>query len=180
MDSADNISNSLINAQSATTESSSGFFGGFFGGFIKWIIIIILVIIFLAFLGFNIFSYLAVGTNEAAGTVSPLLNVITNILKVITYFIRLITGKSLNAVGEGGEVVVNTAADVLDSGLEEVKQLGDYIEPDDAPSSLTKDKYRDKDKDKDKDYYGGKYKKGGRRKTYKRDKKWDTKKKYFR
>jgi len=46
MDSADNISNSLINTQSATTESSSSFFGGF----IKWIIIIILVIIFLAFL----------------------------------------------------------------------------------------------------------------------------------
>lgn len=139
MDSADNISNSIINAQSATTESSSGFFGGF----IKWIIIIILVIIFLAFLGFNIFSYLAVGTNEAAGTVSPLLNVITNFLKGITYIIRLITGKSLNAVGEGGEVVVNATAKVLDSGLEEVKQLGDYIEPDEAPSSLTKDKYRD-------------------------------------
>ena len=139
MDSADNISNSLINAQSASIESSSGFFGGLF----KWIIIIILIIVFLAFLGFNIFSYLAVGTNEAAGTVSPLLNFITNLLKGITYIIRLITGKSLNAVGEGGEVVVNATANVLDSGLEEVKQLGDYIEPDDAPSSLSNDHYRE-------------------------------------
>lgn len=142
MDSADNLSNSIINTQSATlgnTESSSGFFGGF----IKWIIIIFVLIVFLAFLGFNIFSYLAVGTNEVAGTVSPLLNIITNLLKGITYIIRLITGKSLNAVGEGGEVVVNATANVLDSGLEEVKQLGDYIEPDEAPSSLSNRNYRD-------------------------------------
>jgi hypothetical protein len=148
MDSANNVSNSLINSQSATTESSSGFFGGF----IKWIIIIILVIIFLAFLGFNVFSYLAVGTDDVASSVSPVLNVITNLLKGITYIIRLITGKSLNAVGEGGEVVVNATANVLDSGLEEVKQLGEYIEPDEAPSSLSKDNYREKHPEEDNEH----------------------------
>ena len=48
---------------------------------------------------------------------------------------------------------------------------------------------KDKDREKDREKYGGynrfnstsgKYKGGRRRKTYKRDKKWDTKKKYYR
>lgn len=88
------------------------------------------------------FSYLAVGTDDVAGKVSPLINVITNLLKGITYIIRLITGKSLDAVAEGGEKIVNTTANILDSGLDEVKQLGHYIEPKEAPSSLSKDYYK--------------------------------------
>jgi len=135
MDSASNVSNSIMSANSpidtgSLTGTSTSVGTGIFDK-IKNISVVtwILIIFILAFLGFNVFAYLAEGTQEVTGVFSPFIKSITNL-------IRGITGQTLNVAAEGGKAVVNATGDLTNAGLNGVQELGKAIEPNNAPSSL--------------------------------------------
>lgn len=117
-----NISNSisapsttLNNTVSATSSSESS--GGFFS-FLKnmsattWFIIILIF----AFLGFNIFAYLAKGTQEIADIFGPFFEKIFGVTLIAT-------GKVVDVTAEGAKAVVNTTAGVLDTGLTAIQDI---------------------------------------------------------
>jgi hypothetical protein len=128
-----NISNSILPSSNATinssvsTTSSSGSGEGLFG-FIKnisvttWIIIILIF----AFLGFNIFVYLAKGTQDIANFFGPFFEKVFGVT-------LLATGKVVDVTAEGAKAVVNTTAGVLDTGLTAVQN----ITPDGSKSSIS-------------------------------------------
>ena len=103
-----NGSNSMYSSSnSAITDSNS------FLDTIKSISIFTWVIIFfiLAFLGFNIFVYLAKGTQDITDFFSP----------IIKYFGGL-TSQVVDVSAEGAKDVVNTTANITTSGLSAVQQ----------------------------------------------------------
>lgn len=118
-----NISNSILSSNNTSFDSnisstsSSGNGEGFFG-FLKninvftWIIIILIF----AFLGFNIFAYLAKGTQEIADVFGPFFEKIFGVTLIAT-------GKVVDATAEGAKAVVNTTAGVIDSGLTAVQDI---------------------------------------------------------
>jgi hypothetical protein len=117
-----NISNS-ISAPSTTlnntvpTTSSSGSSDGFFSFFknmsaTTWFIIILIF----AFLGFNIFAYLAKGTQAIADIFGPFFEKIFGVTLVAT-------GKVVDVTAEGAKAVVNTTAGVLDTGLTAIQDI---------------------------------------------------------
>lgn len=94
-------------------------------GVVGWLIVILI----LAFLGVNVFAYLAKGTQEVTGTVSPIVHFFSNI-------VRAITGQTLTVSAEGGKAVVNATADIANTGLNDVQKIGEIITPSNATSSL--------------------------------------------
>jgi hypothetical protein len=125
-----NNSNSILSPENISLESGSSD-SGFFGwiqniSFITWIIIVFI----LAFLGFNVFTYLAKGTQEVTSIFQPIVGLFANIVATIT-------GKTLEYAGEGGKDVVDTAATVLDDGLDQVTKIGETIQPNGTTSSLS-------------------------------------------
>ena len=118
-----NISNSILSSNNnsfdsnISSSSSSGNGEGFFG-FLKninvftWIIIILIF----AFLGFNIFAYLAKGTQEIADIFGPFFEKVFGVTLIAT-------GKVVDATAEGAKAVVNTTAGVLDTGLTAVQDI---------------------------------------------------------
>jgi hypothetical protein len=90
-----------------SSSSGNGFFGSLFSVSITTWIIIILV---LAFLGFNIFVYLAKGTQDITNFFAPIIS------KILGAF-AMVTGQVVNTTATGAKAVVNTTADVIDSGL---------------------------------------------------------------
>lgn len=108
MGSSNNMGSSPSVVSSSTTSSSgSGIFSSLFSVSITTWIIIIFV---LAFLGFNIFVYLAKGTQDITNFFAP---IITKILGAFA----MVTGQVVNTTATGAKAVVNTTADVIDSGL---------------------------------------------------------------
>lgn len=136
MDNTNNVSQSIFNSDSemfgspvssSSSTSGTGFWEGIKSiGWLTWVIIVLI----LAFLGFNVFAYLAEGTQEAAGIFGTLVGGITNIL-------RIITGQTLNVSAEGGKAVIHTASNVATTGLNDVQEVGQNILPNQAPTSLT-------------------------------------------
>ena len=109
-------SSSLNSAISSSSNSSSSASNSFLDT-IKNISIFTWVIIFfiLAFLGFNIFVYLAKGTQDITNFFSPIIN----------YFIKLfggVTSQVVDVSAEGAKEVVNTTANITTSGLSAVQQ----------------------------------------------------------
>lgn len=98
---------------SSSSSSSGGFLGSLFSVSITTWIIIILV---LAFLGFNIFVYLAKGTQDITNFFAPI------ITKIVGAF-AMVTGQVVNTTATGAKAVVNTTADVIDSGLTGVQNV---------------------------------------------------------
>lgn len=84
-----------------------------------------LIIIILAFLGFNIFLYLAKGTQAIVDVFNPLLKMVFGVTIDIT-------GKIVNVSAGGAKAVVAGTADVLESGLTAIQDLT----PQGAPSSI--------------------------------------------
>ena len=95
---------------------------------LSWFIIILL----LAFLGFNIFSYLAYGTQELADFFGPLTR---NVLGMFAF----LTGKTvevaaegtknvINATAYGSTAIIDTSAEVIDSGLDKVQDVARNIQ----------------------------------------------------
>jgi len=75
-----------------------------------------LIILILAFLGFNIFVYLAKGTQEFNSFFAPLIQ------KVVAIF-GGVTGQVVDVSAEGAKAVVNTSADVVTTGLTGVQNI---------------------------------------------------------
>lgn len=102
-----------IDASSSSDSSMSSFFD-----WIKEISMTtwLLVILILAFLGFNIFVYLAKGTQEVNSVFAPLIQ------KVVSIF-GGVTGQVVDVSAEGAKAVVNTSADVVSTGLTGVQNI---------------------------------------------------------
>jgi hypothetical protein len=94
-------------------------------GIMGWVIVILI----LAFLGVNVFAYLARGTQEVTGIFGPVAHFFSNA-------VRAVTGQTLAVSAEGGKALVNTAANVTNTGLSGVQQIGEAIVPNGASTSL--------------------------------------------
>jgi hypothetical protein len=132
MDNSNSLSNSILQSSESslpaynTTSYSSTDEGGFFDGlanitFSTWLIIILI----LAFLGFNIFAYLARGTQDVTSFFAPLMQKLFGTTATVA-------GQTVNVAAEGAKAVVGGTANVLDTGLTAVQE----ITPNGAPSSL--------------------------------------------
>jgi hypothetical protein len=119
MDNSSNNIESILTSSNTYSDQSTGFFSGIQNISISTWIIIILI---LALLGFNIFVYLAKGTQTITDIFSPIIN------KFVSIFAST-TKQVVNVSAEGAKTVVNTTANTVDAGLSEVQNIT-------APSSL--------------------------------------------
>ena len=92
----------------------------------------LLVLLILTFLGFNIFLYLAKGTEQLNKVIGP-------IVEFISSFFGKITGQIVDVSAEGGKAVVNTGAGAIDTGLTAIQNItpNNSITPNKAPSSVS-------------------------------------------
>ena len=86
----------------------------------------LLIILILAFLGFNIFVYLAKGTEQLNTIFSPIINLFSGIFGDTV-------GQVVDVTAEGTKKIVNATAGAIDTGLTEVQQ----ITPNKASSSVS-------------------------------------------
>ncbi len=129
MDNTNNLSQSILQSSEASmssfgnsTSSDSGFFDSLKSvNATTWILIILI----LAFLGFNIFVYLAKGTQTIADILAP-------ITEKIFGTTASITGQTIDVSAEGAKAVVGGTAGIIQSGLSAVQD----ITPNGAPSSI--------------------------------------------
>lgn len=124
MENSNSLSNSILqsNAPSASigstsigssSDSSSGIFGFFqnING-TTWVIIILI----LAFLGFNIFAYLAQGTQDVTNFLGPF-------IKKIFGATIATTSQVIDVSAEGAKKVVSGTANVIDTGLTDIQNI---------------------------------------------------------
>lgn len=78
-----------------------------------WIILFFV----LAFLGVNIFAYLAKGTQDITGLFTPVINAILSL-------VGKLTGQVVSVTAGGAKEVVDVTADALDTGLTGLQNLG--------------------------------------------------------
>lgn len=96
----------------------------------------LIVIVVLGLLGFNIFVYLANGSEG-------LLNIIRPITKKLVYLFGLVTGTIIHDTAGGTKEIVGTTASVIDKGLDSVQTItkktlqSDVIQPPDILKSST-------------------------------------------
>ena len=128
MDNSNSLSSSLLQSSevSGSIASSSGDGSGFFDS-LKSINLTTWLIIFLvlAFLGFNIFVYLAKGTQDITNFFAPLIE------KIFGTTVS-VTGQTVDVAAEGAKAVVGGTASVVNASLSAVQD----ITPNGAPSSL--------------------------------------------
>ena len=112
-----NISPSLSPSLSTTSSSDGGFFDGILDG-LKEISITtwIIVILILAFLGFNVFVYLAKGTQDISNIFGPIVAKIAGLFAAVT-------GQVTNVSAEGAKQVVNVSASTATTGLSAVQDV---------------------------------------------------------
>lgn len=103
-----NVSSVIGSTNTSLSSSSSSFFDRFKDmSTSNYIIIVLVCILILAFLGFNIFVYLAEGTQDITNFTKPLLGKIFGIL-------GLTFKEVVDVSAEGTRAVVNTTANVVD------------------------------------------------------------------
>jgi hypothetical protein len=96
----------------------------------------LIIIVVLGLLGFNIFVYLANGSEG-------LLNIIRPITKKLVYLFGLVTGTIIHDTAGGTKEIVGTTASVIDKGLDSVQTItkktlqSDVIQPPDILKSST-------------------------------------------
>jgi len=119
MDNSTNLSNSILQSSEGSTigSSSSSSDSGFFGfltniNLTTWIVIILI----LAFLGFNVFVYLAKGTQDISNFFSPLLTQLFG-TTVNT------AGQVVDVSAEGAKAVVSGTANTVNTGLTAVQNV---------------------------------------------------------
>jgi hypothetical protein len=113
-------SNSSGNSGLASSPGSSSSSGSSFSvvdmikniSLTNWLIIILIF----AFLGFNIFVYLAKGTQDITNFFGPLIKMIIGLTAVIT-------GDVVDVTAEGTKTVVNATAGTIDKGLSAVQNI---------------------------------------------------------
>jgi len=127
MSSADSISDTILNASEASSQplfgntvssnSSSTWFASFVSYFqnINWTTWLVIILL-LAFLGFNIFAYLAKGTQNITNIFGPALKKLFGITIGVT-------GDIINTSAQGAKTVVNTSADVIDTTLTGIQTI---------------------------------------------------------
>ena len=129
---SDNISDKISNTLSGSNDVSSiqdfapdidmsGSSDSSMTSFFDWIKDIsfttwVLIILILGFLGFNIFVYLAKGTQDINDFFGPLVKKITSIFVSVT-------GQVVDVSAEGAKAVVNTSANVVTTGLTGVQHI---------------------------------------------------------
>jgi hypothetical protein len=131
MDSTNNLSQSILQSSESSMPSLGTTFNsssdtGFFDSLksinaTTWLLIILI----LAFLGFNIFVYLAKGTQTIADIFAPLTE------KIFGTTVS-VTGQAIDISAEGAKAVVGGTAGAIESGLTAVQD----ITPNGAPSSI--------------------------------------------
>jgi hypothetical protein len=135
MDNSINPTNSILDTNTGQfsnfqSEGSSNWFVDSFKNIsvVAWIIIILL----LAFLGFNIFAYLAYGTQELADFFGPLTAQFLGIFAFLTG--RTIevaaegTQNVVNAAAYGSTAIIDTSAEVIDLGLDKVQDVARNVQ----------------------------------------------------
>jgi hypothetical protein len=90
----------------------------------------ILIILILAFLGFNIFVYLAKGTQSVADVFAPFTKAIFGTIKVVTE-------QAVDVSAEGAKAVVGGTAGVINAGLTAVQD----VTPNASPSGVKGQQY---------------------------------------
>ena len=130
MDNSNNLSSSILQSSETSFPSSNTSLSGDDSGFFEslkninmttWLIIVLI----LAFLGFNIFVYLAKGTQDIASFFGP----ITQKLFGTT---ASIAGQTVDVAAEGAKAVVGGTAGAVNTGLSAVQD----ITPNPAGSSI--------------------------------------------
>jgi len=130
MDNSNNLSSSILQSSETSFPSSNTSLSGDDSGFFEslkninmttWLIIVLI----LAFLGFNIFVYLAKGTQDIASFFGP----ITQKLFGTT---ASIAGQTVDVAAEGAKAVVGGTAGAVNTGLSAVQD----ITPNNATSSI--------------------------------------------
>ena len=123
MDNSNSLTNSILQlsdspnpsiySDSNIANTNSGFFDFFKNiSFSTWVLIFFI----LSFLGFNIFVYLAKGTQDITNFFAPILQKIFGITIATT-------GKVVNVSAEGAKAVVNETATIIDKGLTGVQNI---------------------------------------------------------
>ena len=134
MENTNNITSSILQSSDTynlgeslgTTTNNNSFFDG-----IKnitattWIIIILI----LSFLGFNIFVYLAKGTQDITNFFGPLLQ------KIFGYTTSL-TGQVIDVSAEGAKGLVNTSANIATTGLSSIQNVAESVSPQGSKTTL--------------------------------------------
>ena len=139
MSSSNNLSNTILQSSDSSMPEMPDIFStntspdvssnqtGFFEGIqstspTTWLLIILI----LAFLGFNIFVYLAKGTETINSIFSPIISMFSGIFGDTV-------SQVVNVTAEGTKKIVNSTAGAIDTGLSEVQQ----IVPNKASSSVS-------------------------------------------
>ena len=130
MDNSNNLSNSILETIKPSTSNIGSNIGSnpsstipsssdtsFFDylkniSFTTWLLIILI----LAFLGFNIFVYLAKGTQDVTSFLGPFFQKIFGVTASVT-------GETVDVAAEGAKSVVSTSADVVNTGLSTVQNI---------------------------------------------------------
>jgi len=142
---SDKISNTLLGTNQISSipdltpdiDISSSGSDSSMSSFFEWIKDIsittwILIILILTFLGFNIFVYLAKGTQDVNDLFAPLVQKVTSIFAGVT-------GQVVDVSAEGAKAVVGTSADVITTGLTGVQNItpGKQVGPSQQNSKTT-------------------------------------------
>lgn len=131
MDSANNnISDSVLQSTDSIIPSNSYSISGNETGFFDSLKSInmttwLLIILIFAFLGFNIFAYLAKGTQDIANFFAPLMRMIFGATTEVV-------GQTIDVSAEGAKAVVGETAGAVTTGLTAIQE----ITPNGAPSSI--------------------------------------------
>ena len=126
--SADSPIQSSVFASSSSENSTSIFDGLKNINFTTWLLIILI----LAFLGFNIFVYLAKGTESIRSIFAPLFE------KVFGTAL-LVTGETVDVAAEGAKTVVTGTANAVNTGLTAIQD----VTPNSANSSINSQSVQD-------------------------------------
>lgn len=126
-------SNSMIplnNSPSSSSSSSSLLSGSDQAGIlgISWYVWVIIIFV-LAFLGLNIFQYLAKGTQEVSDTFKPLVD---GVLALFAHISSIFVG----VTAAGTKTIVSGTANAIDTGLSKIENKAATIQEKTSPSSL--------------------------------------------
>ena len=135
MDNSINPTNSILDTNTGQfsnfqSQSYSNWFVDSFENIsvISWIIIILI----LAFLGFNIFAYLAYGTQELADFFGPLTAQFLGIFAFLTGKTVEVAAEGtknvINATAYGSTAIIDTSAQVIDVGLDKVQNVARNVQ----------------------------------------------------
>lgn len=131
----DSALKSVESVTKSATETGSGIFG--FISSISWLTWLMIILI-LTFLGFNIFYYLAEGTQDITNILAPLLK----------NFLGITIGtasQTIDVAAEGGKAVTSGLATGINTGLSALQE----VTPNNMKSSVSSTNYEDKEEIKE-------------------------------